>query len=130
MFSYEGRRLLLAGDAWAPVLERSLERFHAEEGGEQPVDAFKLSHHGSFSNISKKLVRLAGSSRYLVSSNGAYFKHPDQDALRLILRNHRGPGPELVFNYRTEFTEPWADPARQEREGYTASYPEGAPLEF
>lgn len=130
MFSYGGRRLLLAGDAWAPVLERSLQRFHAEEGGAQPVEAFKLSHHGSFSNITKKLVRLAGAGRYLVSTDGAYFKHPDQDALRLILANHRGSVPELVFNYRTEFTKPWANPARPEGREYTASYPEGAPLEF
>ncbi len=130
MFCYEGKRLLLAGDAWAPVLERSLQRWHAEEGGEQPVDAFKLSHHGSFSNITKKLVRLARSNRYLVSTNGAYFKHPDQEAMQLIVRNHEGPRPELVFNYRSEFTEPWADANRQQRDGYAASYPDGAPLEF
>ena len=130
MFSYEGKRLLLAGDAFAPVLERSLQRLHAEEGETSPVEAFKLSHHGSFSNITRKLVRLAGSRRYLVSTDGAYFKHPDQEAIQLILANHDGPRPELVFNYRTRFTEPWADEARQEREGYTASYTEGAPLAF
>ncbi len=130
MFRFEGKELLMAGDAWAPVLEKALQRYHAESGGPQPVEAFKLAHHGSFSNITKKLVRLAQARRYLVSTDGAYFKHPDQEAIQLILANHQGQAPELVFNYRTEFTEPWADPARQERKGYTASYPEGAPLEF
>jgi len=130
MFVYQGQRLLLAGDAWAPVLEGSLARFHAEEGAEPEVEAFKLAHHGSFSNITKKLVRLAHARRYLVSTDGAYFKHPDPETLQLILANHNGAPPELVFNYLTEFTEPWADPARQQREGFTAIYPDGAPLEF
>ena len=131
IFTYGGKHLLLAGDAWAPVLERSLQRFHEQEGAPQSVEAFKLPHHGSFSNLSRKLVRLARARRYLVSSDGAYFKHPDQEALQLIVRNHEGEkGPDLVFNYRSDFTEPWADPARQESLGYTASYPEGAPLEF
>lgn len=130
MFSYEGKQLLLAGDAWAPVLERNLQRFHVEAGGAQPVAAFKLPHHGSFSNITRKLVRLARSQRYLVSTDGAYFKHPDQEAIQLIVANHEGKGPEFVFNYRRASTEPWADPARQQQMGYTASYPEGAPLEF
>ena len=130
MLSYEGTNLLLAGDAFAPVMERSLERFHDEAGAEQPVAAFKLAHHGSFSNITKKLVKRARTNRYLVSSNGAYFKHPDQEALQLIVKNHQGERPELVFNYRTEFTLPWEDPERQESLGYDAAYPEGAPLEF
>jgi len=130
MLSWEGTNLLLAGDAFAPVMERSLERFHDEAGAEQAVAAFKLAHHGSFSNISKKLVKTARAERYLISSNGAYFKHPDQEALQLIVKNHEGEKPELVFNYRSEFTEPWDDPERQESLGYGASYPEGAPLEF
>ena len=75
-------------------------------------------------------VRLAQARRYLVSTDGAYFKHPDPEAIQLILGNHQGPQPELVFNYRTEFTEPWADASRQERDGYKASYPAGAALEF
>jgi hypothetical protein len=130
ILSYEGKHLLLAGDAFAPVMERSLERFHAEAGAEQPVEAFKLAHHGSFSNITKKLVKRVRTNRYLVSSNGAYFKHPDQEALQLILNNHEGETPELVFNYRSEFTKPWEDPERQQSLGYKAAYPEGAPLEF
>lgn len=130
LFTYEGKRLLLAGDAWAPVLERSLALYQAEEGAEPSIEAFKLAHHGSFSNITKKLVRMAHAQRYLVSTDGAYFKHPDQETLQLILANHKGAPPELVFNYRTKFTEPWADPARQEAEDFSAAYPEGAPLEF
>jgi hypothetical protein len=130
LFVYEGKRLLLAGDAWAPVLERSLARYHAEEGGEPPVEAFKLAHHGSFSNITKKLVRLAHARRYLLTTDGANYKHPDQETLQLILANHEGAPAELVFNYRTKFTKPWADPALQEAKGYKAAYPEGAPLEF
>jgi len=130
VFSHGDRNLLLSGDAWAPVLARSLERFHDETGTEQPMEAFKLSHHGSFSNITRKLVKLARTHRYLVSTDGAYFKHPDPLALQLILANHEGERPELLFNYRSSITEPWEDPARQESLGYTALYPEGAPLEF
>jgi hypothetical protein len=111
---YGGRTVLLAGDAYAPELRLGLERWQQERGatGDEPVqlDAFKLPHHGSDKNITPQLVRAMRCDRYLVSTNGAIFRHPDQQALRTLLAGHEGSAPpELLFNYRSRFTEPWAD---------------------
>ena len=64
--------------------------------------------------------------RYLISSSSQYYGHPDADAMELILKHHEGGPPELVFNYLSPKTEPWADDTRQRERGYTASFPSGA----
>jgi beta-lactamase superfamily II metal-dependent hydrolase len=119
VFEYDGKRLLVTGDAFASVLERSGERY-VQEHGELDVAAFKLPHHGSWSNLSQKLVEMVHTSTYLVSTNGGQgYNHPDADAIELIL-GHGLDAPHFVFNYDQPFTEPWLDPVTQQQEGYTA----------
>lgn len=115
-------QILLAGDAWAPVLEQSLKRYPTEHPGPLQVRDFKLPHHGSFSNLSRNLVKAVCPVRYLISSSSQYHDHPDTDAIELILKHHEGGKPELVFNYRSPQTLPWADTELQERRGYTTSF--------
>jgi len=126
---FAGRRCLLPGDAHAPVLAAALDRLRAEAGlpagGRVPVDAFKLSHHGSRGSISPALVGLLDSRRYLVSTSGAKYAHPHADAIDLVLGAHAGPPAELVFNYRSATTTPWLDPARQAQRGYRATLATG-----
>lgn len=107
VFEWDGHKLLLPGDAWASVLEKHLATYVAERGPLE-IDAFKLPHHGSFSNVSRELLELMAVKRYLVSSDGSYYKHPDRSALRLILKHGTKP-PHFVFNYRSDFTKDWLD---------------------
>ena len=118
VLEYNGHRLLLTGDAFGPVLEASGKRYATGRGG-LDVAAFKLPHHGSWSNLSPALLQLVETSTYLVSTDGKYFDHPDEDAMELILL-HGGPEPHLVFNYEQEQTKPWLDEARQQHRHYTA----------
>ncbi len=119
VLEYDGTRLLLTGDAFASVLERTGKRYRAQYG-DFDVAAFKLPHHGSWSNLSEDLVRMVGTSTYLVSTNGRQgYKHPDADAIELILLHGR-PEPHFVFNYDQPQTKPWLDPARQTTRHYTA----------
>ncbi len=105
---YGDERWLFAGDAHEEVLLSSLRRY-ADETGESPVrlDGFKVPHHGSVRNISPALLDEIDCKKFLVSTNGAYFKHPDEACIDLIVE--AVDRPELVFNYRTEFTEKWAE---------------------
>ena len=120
---YRDERWLLAGDAHADVLLAGILRY-GDAIGEHPVrlDGFKLPHHGSARNITPDLLAAIDCRRFLVSTDGSYFKHPDRDCIDLIVNSVDRP--ELVFNYRTPFTEPWADPT----DAFTSSYPGASPV--
>lgn len=131
---FDGRRLLLAGDAYAPVLIDAFARLPGNAaGGRIRLDAFKLSHHGSRGNTSTDLLRAVDCTNWLVSTNGKMFQHPDGEAIARVIRAG-GAGVNLRFNYRSEFNEIWAAPGLQRRHGYSTHYPaeedEGVRLEL
>lgn len=123
-------RFLLAGDAWASVLETSLAGLLAP-GARLAIDGFKLAHHGSVANISESLLGRLKCSNYLVSTNGAIFGHPHARCVELLLKAHAGPGkPRLHFNYLVASTETWSKKADQTARGYLAFHPTGLSLEL
>ncbi len=123
-------RFLLTGDAWAPVLEASLDRLLAP-GARLAVDGFKLAHHGSVANISEALLARLQCANYLISTNGAIFHHPHARCVELLLKSHPGPGkPRLHFNYLSATTEAWSRKADQTARGYLAFHPKGLSLTF
>lgn len=123
LFEYEGQAILLAADAFAEVLEENLARLTAErKRKELPVDAFKLAHHGSFSNISPHLLELAPAAYYLISTNGDKFMHPDAAAIQLVLEQRRGSHPHLVFNYDSDSTRPWQMPSGPAANAYDSVF--------
>jgi hypothetical protein len=122
VFEAEGRRLLLAGDAHARVMVDALRQSAARDGTEQvKVDVFKLAHHGSAGNVSRDLLSLVDCDRFVVSTNGQYFNHPDVEAIELLGRRD-GERPTVYFNYESETTRAWTDPAECERIGIQAVY--------
>lgn len=124
---YDGKRALLAADAWASVLVGSLTRLGATAQKPIQVDTWKLAHHGSWANVSPELVELVAARQVLVSTNGATFRHPHQNAIDLVLKNKRYRGAlEIVFNYRVDTTEPWV--ALPRGAGYRSVYPSGVSL--
>jgi len=123
-------RFLLAGDAWASVLETSLAGLLAP-GARLAIDGFKLAHHGSVANISESLLGRLKCSNYLVSTNGAIFGHPHARCVELLLKAHAGPGKaRLHFNYLVASTEAWSKKADQTARGYLAFHPTGLSLEL
>ncbi|HET9212008.1 MAG TPA: MBL fold metallo-hydrolase [Thermoanaerobaculia bacterium] len=117
---FEGRRILLSADSHPGVLKASLDRLSA--GGRTALDACKLSHHGSKANTSPALLRSLDCPIYLFSTNGAYFKHPDREAVARVIKLG-GAGPALKFNYRTDYNAPWDSRSLREKYGYSASFP-------
>ncbi|HRI68379.1 MAG TPA: hypothetical protein PK156_29325 [Polyangium sp.] len=119
---YEKKRILFAADAHSDVLEESIGRLLAERKLDVlELDAFKLPHHGSSANLSPALLERIAAKRFLISSNGDRFEHPDPEAIaRMVCRKKPCT---LVFNYRSEENRIWDDPRSKKQYGYATEYP-------
>lgn len=118
---FGGKRALLTGDAWEPVLRKNLARLAKQRKQKRMFfDVFKIAHHGSRNNTSAPLVRELDCKNYLVSTNGSIFGHPDREAIAHIVAGAKKP--KLMFNYRTEFNRGWQSPALAEEHGYSVEY--------
>ena len=117
--------MLLTGDAHTEVMTKSintLQTVRGKEGEKLRLDAFKLSHHGSGNATTIELLDLLDCSRYLVSSNGKIFCHPDREAIaRVIL--HGGRKPTLCFNYRSTLNGLWDKALLKKCYVYQTVYP-------
>ncbi|CAM3179617.1 MBL fold metallo-hydrolase [Corallococcus sp. ZKHCc1 1396] len=102
---YQGKRCLFGADAFAGTLRASLQRIPGVSG-RVVLDAFKLPHHASQANVSVELIQAVQCSRYLVSTNGSLFGHPDDEALARIFQSGQEVV-ELFFNYDSQTTGKW-----------------------
>jgi hypothetical protein len=107
---YDGHALLLAGDGYAPDIAAAIDRVRAERNRAAPfpLDAFKLSHHGSENNLTKDVLEGIDCRRFIISTDGTVHRHPDHQALLRILR-YVPTKPELLFNCRADTTQPWEE---------------------
>lgn len=112
---YDNKRVLLLADSPAEAVIAGLERLGP---GPHRFSAVKLSHHGSQHNTNLALCKLISSKRWLVSTNGATFEHPDPESLARIIATQDTP--ELVFNYVTTFVD---DVIRGSGRRYTVKLP-------
>jgi hypothetical protein len=120
LFEYAGQSLLLAGDAYPSALVEALKEMEYSPRCPLKLDAFKLAHHGSRANTSTELLDLVDCDRYLISTSGARFNHPDKECLaRVIWANRCQSGTTLYFNYQGTDTEKALDVAADRcRYGY------------
>lgn len=121
---HEGASVLLGSDAYAPVLVESLQTLATHRAVSLPwqVDVFKLSHHGSRANITVDPFGAVQAKHYIVSTNGAIFGHPDDEAIARAIVNG-GTQRKLWFNYRNEHTAKWDAPELRERYRYSVGLP-------
>jgi hypothetical protein len=122
---FDGRSILLTGDAYADVLATSIKALQRERGhpdDKLKLDALKLSHHGSANATTSELLNLLDCPRYLVSTNGNIFYHPDREAIARVIV-HGGDQPTLLFNYRSPYNGLWDEPSLRKRCRYQTVYP-------
>jgi beta-lactamase superfamily II metal-dependent hydrolase len=120
---YEGRSCLFGGDAHPNVLSTSIKRLLKKRRVPRlELSALKVPHHGSEHNVTEELAGLVQARRYLFSTDGTQTEHPHPQAVARILKSLRGEA-ELVFNYKTRFTKPWADRALRRDYPFTPVYP-------
>ena len=123
LLEHDGASCLFAGDAFPRVLAANLRRLSNERnpGRAAPIrlDAFKLSHHGSYGNVSDDLISAVECSRWLVSTNGDFYEHPHEATGPLIAKH--APGSEFICNYESKTTVKFADKSDSPR--WRTSYP-------
>ncbi|MCU0117717.1 hypothetical protein N8H74_05590 [Pseudomonas sp. B2M1-30] len=120
---FEGVSILLAADAHPDVLIESLGKLVAGTGAERVrLDAVKVSHHGSSHNTSNELLALIDCPKWLVSTNGSYFKHPSPSTIARLIK--MGNAKEIVFNYRSSETAPWDNQAMKSQRSFTTRFPD------
>lgn len=120
LLEYQGKRVLLAADAHAPRLVEALDRLDREKP--LGLDALKLSHHGSAKNTSRELLFRVCCGRYLISSDGSYFGHPDPAAIARVII-YGGMAPELLFNSARHHAARWDDDELKREFGYQTRHP-------
>ena len=96
----DGARALLLGDAHAETVIDSLKSLYGDTGKKIHFDVVKLAHHGSFNNTSPALLDLIDSDKWLVSTNGEQFHHPEMATLAHIVT--RSKDNKLYFNYEMD----------------------------
>jgi hypothetical protein len=117
---YQGRRVLLGADAYPGVVLEALNRVFSSTDRIH-LDAFKVAHHGSRANLSAEMLNRIDCRRYVISTNGSYFKHPSRQAMARILK-YGGPKKDIVFNYKTQYTEIWDEASLLEKHGYSVIF--------
>ncbi|WP_086608869.1 ComEC/Rec2 family competence protein [Erythrobacter donghaensis] len=123
---YAGKRVLLAADAHADLIEAGLAKAAGDEA-RVTIDLFKLSHHGSRGNLTEALLARIDCRRFAISTNGSRFGHPDPECIARLLR-FGTPGPKtLYFNYATDRTTPLDDAALKAQWDYACVFPDAAP---
>lgn len=130
LLQFAGGTILAGGDARAEDLTSSIRRLLAKSSADRlRVDAFVLPHNGSRRNLTSELLRLLDCSTYLVSTSGTRFRHPDPEAIAMVLEFGR-PSPaerlRLIFNYRSPQAERWANQTLQESLNYEIVFPDTA----
>ncbi len=122
---FANRSCLFLADAHPDAVCASIRRLLKERGQERlVVDAVKVAHHGSKGNTTDELMSLIDCPRFLISSNGAQFGHPDQEAIRRLIARSERDDITLYFNYRSAHNAEWADTNLQRELKYRAQYPD------
>lgn len=117
---WEGRRILLTGDAFAEDLTQALTWL----GDGEPVrlDLLKLPHHGSQQNLTRALVEAVSCPSWLFSTDGTTFRHPDAAAIARLLNWGRQPRPRLGFNVPSPYNRWWDNEDWRGLFGYEVAY--------
>jgi beta-lactamase superfamily II metal-dependent hydrolase len=124
VLEHKGHTILLAADAVPRVLVPALRAMAPGDGAALRVDALKLAHHGSRGNVTRDLLRSVVADHYIVSTDGAIFNHPDDEAVARVLLDG-GERKTLWFNHATLRNRRWAAAALRKKYGFDAVFPEG-----
>lgn len=118
---YKGKRVLFGADAHPSVLIESLARKPLATASLE-LAAFKLPHHASKNNVSAEIVASFPAVHYLISTSGAQFKHPDEEAVARVLVAPSDYTKQLHFNYDTGFNAEWKSRSHKMNWRYEAIY--------
>ena len=123
LVEHRGASILLGADAvpevMVPAMKALIDRRRLK--GPLPVDAYKLSHHGSKANLSDELLGLIRAHHYVVSTDNSRFRHPDPEVIARIILGRKGAC--LWFDYNTPQNRRWANSDLLAKYGHRVRFP-------
>jgi hypothetical protein len=93
---FDGKRMLLTGDARGDLILNGLEDAGLLEDGKIHVDLLKLPHHGSQNNVEKEFFERVTADVYVVSGDQGKFPNPHKTAMKW-LAEARGDDDYIVY---------------------------------
>jgi len=105
MVERAGHRMLLTSDARQDLILDALTRGgYTDDEGKLWVDLLVLPHSGSRSNVSVEFFRRVRADYYLISTNGAFFKHPHVETMQWLFEARQSDGVPftIVLTYELE----------------------------
>lgn len=118
VLEYNGAKLLFLGDSHPSVIVENLKKHYHESLFPIKFDLIKISHHGSILNTDDKLLELIDSEKYIVSTNGVSFDHPDMETIAKLVIRKSDFKRTLFFNYPVEITKFLNDPELKSKYNY------------
>ncbi|WP_081066687.1 ComEC/Rec2 family competence protein [Burkholderia cepacia] len=94
---YEGKHVVLTGDAHPGIVVNSLKRLGLPAGSR--YDLVQLPHHGSSSNVTSRFLSAAPAWNYFVSSDGSKHNHPHVRSLERMAVNKACEHSKIWFNH-------------------------------
>lgn len=95
------KKLLFLGDSHSDCIETELKKYIKEGEDKIKIDLMKVSHHGSKGNTSKELLDMIDCGKYIISTNGFKFNHPDKEVISRIINSNPNRYKEIIINYET-----------------------------
>ncbi|MDA1987128.1 ComEC/Rec2 family competence protein [Bacillus anthracis] len=104
LFEYQGKKLLLLGDAHSSVVTEGLQKLGYNRENKLKVDIVKVSHHGSRRNTNNDLLELIDCSNFIISTDGGRNARalPDKEALSRIITLMNKPVQQEVTESQEE----------------------------
>jgi len=104
VLEFAEKKILMLGDAHPGLVADQLKKHYPGVEGPIWFDLVKLSHHGSESNTSPRLLELIDSEKFLFSTNGDHYDHPDLITIARIVTRPAKQTRKLYFNYPVPLT--------------------------
>ena len=120
LLEYKEQKILLSGDAFSEDIADAIQATFPNE--KLSLDVFKLPHHGSRNNVHRELIELVDCERWLISTDGNRFKHPDAEAIARIIAYSSEDTPLISFNAPCEFNLWWDDQDWKDMYKYQVEY--------
>lgn len=93
------KNILLLADSYSGVVENKLRDLGYNHDNKLKCSIVKISHHGSKGNTSATLLSIISSEKYVISTDGSIFGHPDKKTIARILKANSENN--IYFNYES-----------------------------
>lgn len=85
LLEYGGFKILMLADSRSDIITKSLNSLGYNKDNKLVLDYIKLPHHGSKNNLYYDLLEIIDCKKYIISTDGSMFNHPDKITLARIL---------------------------------------------